>query len=165
MKEDGYACAGGVREVAAALARQAATTQLTSQPVPAGLAPADVALTVWEMAPVEIKRLAGLCELLEDPVENKNEWFSFLHNTHKKGEHGEQEDSVKTPPIRIKVAPPKGMARGFTKATTDARVSVRQGVPAGARASPETEQAAVAHNVARLFDVARAMVECATMVG
>ena len=139
-KEDAYEGAGGVKEVAAALGRQAATLQLTSQPVPAGLTPEDTALAVWEMAPTEIRRLAGLCEKLKD-------------------------DETTTGPIRITVAPPKGLARGFTKAATDARVSLRQSgaATAGGRAHPETEKAAVAQTVARLFDVTRAMVETSTM--
>ena len=140
-KEDAYEGAGGVKEVAAALGRQAATVQLTSQPVPAGLTPEDTALAVWEMAPSEIRRLAGLLEELKDDHQDTTE------------------------PIRITVAAPKGLARGFTKAVTDARVSLRQSgaAAAGSRANLEAEKAAVAQTVARLFDVTRAMVETSTM--
>jgi hypothetical protein len=97
----------------------------------------DVALAVWSRAPAEIKFLAALCDDLKRA----------------------------SPEVSISVAPPKGMARGFTKACTDARVTLLQSgrCAHGGRAPAEEEDRVLGAQVAQLYDVARAMVECPTM--
>jgi len=137
-KEDLYEGPRGVKEVAAALTEQARRTQLTPQlPGPLGPTAEDVALAVWAQAPEEIKRLAALCDELKQAA----------------------------PEVTLSVASPKGLARGYTKACTDARVALRQrgAAPAGGRGDAAAEDAAVAHTVARLYDISRAMIECPTM--